>query len=72
MKALFLLKNEAHESLFEEVNTALAEKNQAYLQKFGAVDSQQWFANYAKGDVNSFVAGGRFFPFGQKRTKKTD
>lgn len=58
MRDLFLLKNEAHESLFEDVNSALAEKNQAYLQKFGAVGSQQWWANYAKGTIDSFVAGG--------------
>ena len=58
MKDLFLLENEAHESLFEEVNSALAEKNQAYLKMFGTVGSQQWWANYAKGDFDSFVAGG--------------
>ena len=58
MKDLFLLKNEAHESLFEEVNSALAEKNQAYLKKFGAVGCPQWWANYTKGYIDSFVVGG--------------
>lgn len=58
MKDLFLLKNEVHESVFEDVNVALVEKNQAYLKMFGAVGSQQWWANYAKGDIDSFVAGG--------------
>lgn len=40
MKELFLLENEADESLFEEVNSELAEKNQAYLKIFGTVGSQ--------------------------------
>ncbi|MDF3126421.1 hypothetical protein [Rheinheimera sp. 1928-s] len=58
MKDLFLLKNELHKSLFEDVNSALAEKNQAYLQKFGEVGSLKWWEHYSKGEIESFVVSG--------------
>lgn len=71
MGDLFLLKNEAHESLFEEVSLVLAEKT-IHLKKFGAVGSQQYWGNYARGTLTLLSLVIRFFSYGQKRTKKTD
>lgn len=70
MKDLFLLKNEVRESLFDEVNAALGAGNQAYIQKFGAVGSLAWWDNYAKGKIDSFVAGGEVLSIWSERNEE--